>query len=119
MKTIATMLAVLLIALPAIAAPVDGNWSGSVSTPNGDLPVGFSFKAEDDVLKGSMTAPDGTSTPISDGKIDGNVLTFNVDLNFNGNVFSLAYKGVLEGEQIKFTSDFQGQVFEFVVKKVK
>jgi hypothetical protein len=119
MKIIATTLAILFVVLPAMAAPVDGNWSGAVSTPNGDLPVGFTFKAEEDVLKGSMTGPDGTPTEISNGKIEGDTLTFTVEMNFNGNVFSLGYKGVLDGEQIKFTTDFQGQVFEFVVKKVK
>jgi len=119
MKTFVTLLVILLLATPALAAEVDGNWSGSVSTGNGDLPINFSFKAEGTVLKGSMTGPDGTPFEISDGKIDGKNLTFSVTLNFNGNSFALAYKGVLDGEQIKMTSDFQGMPFEFVVKKVK
>ena len=119
MKSLAVVLMVLLLVIPAHAAPVDGNWSGSVSTGNGDLPISFSFKTEGTVLKGSMTGPDGTPFPITDGKIDGNNLTFSVTLDFNGNSFALAYKGVLDGEQIKMSSDFQGQAFEFVVKKVK
>lgn len=119
MRTSAVVLLTLFLALPILAADVDGNWTGSVSTPNGDLPVGFLFKADGATLGGSMIGPDGSPTPISNGKIDGNVLTFSVDLPLNGNIFSLSYKGVLDGEQIKFSSEFQGQVFEFVVKKVK
>ena len=119
MKMAITALVLVCLALPLIAAAdgVDGNWSGAVATPNGDLPVGFTFKADGATLNGSMIGPDGTPAPIANGKIDGNNLTFTVDLNFNGNVFSLSYKGVLDGEQIKLSSEFQGQVFEFVVKK--
>ena len=121
MKIAATTLLFVLITAPVIAAVdgVDGNWSGAVSTPNGDIPIGFAFKADGDTLTGSMIGPDGSPSPIANGKIDGNNLTFTVDLNFNGNAFSLSYKGVLDGEQIKMSSDFQGQAFEFVVKKVK
>src|SRR6476660_6683947 len=118
MKTFVTLLVILLLATPARAADVDGNWSGSVTTGNGELPISFSFKAEGDVLKGSMTGPDGTPFQITNGKIDGKNLTFTVTLDFNGNSFALSYKGVLDGEQIKITSDFQGMPFEFVVKKV-
>ena len=121
MKISAAVLVVLCMTLPVIGAVdgVDGNWSGAVSTPNGDLPVGFAFKADGATLNGTMIGPDGSPSPIANGKIDGNNLTFSVDLNFNGNTFSLSYKGVLDGEQIKISSEFQGQVFEFVVKKVK
>lgn len=121
MKNAGTILLVMLIALPLLAAVdgVDGKWSGAVATPNGDLPVGFDFKADGPTLTGSMIGPDGSPAPIANGKIDGNNLTFSVDLNFNGNTLSLSYKGVLDGEQIKMTSEFQGQIFEFVVKKVQ
>jgi hypothetical protein len=119
MKIAIFALLVVCIAMPLIAAVdgVDGNWSGAVNTPNGDLPVGFVFKADGATLTGSMIGPDGSPSPIANGKIDGSNLTFTVDLNFNGNSFSLSYKGVLDGEQIKMSSEFQGQVFEFVVKK--
>jgi hypothetical protein len=119
MRIATTTFVFLLIALPLIAAVdgVDGKWSGAVATPNGDLPIGFDFKADGANLTGSMIGPDGSPSPIANGKIDGNNLTFTVDLNFNGNTFSLSYKGVLDGEQIKISSEFQGQVFEFVVKK--
>ena len=69
MKTFVTLLVILLLATPALAAEVDGTWSGSVTTGNGELPISFSFKAEGDVLKGSMTGPDGTPFQITNGKI--------------------------------------------------
>jgi hypothetical protein len=30
----------------AFAADVDGKWAGSVTTPNGDFPQAFTFKAD-------------------------------------------------------------------------
>ena len=36
----------LLVAVSAFAADVDGKWSGSVSTPGGDFPMAFTFKAD-------------------------------------------------------------------------
>ena len=35
--------------------PVDGKWTGSVSTPNGDFPVSFNFKADGATLNGNVT----------------------------------------------------------------
>src|SRR5579872_5714354 len=107
MKIVRIAFAFLMVALPLIAsvAGVDGKWNGAVATPNGDLPVGFVFKADGSALTGSMIGPDGSPAPIANGKIEGNNLTFSVDLNFNGNVFSLSYKGVLDGEQIKMSSE--------------
>ena len=121
MKLACAVFALLLFALPVLAAidGVDGNWSGTVSTPNGDFPLAFTFKTDAATLTGSMTGPDGSAMPIANGKMDGNNLTFSVDVNMNGNVFSLSYKGVLDGEQIKMTAEVQGQAFDFVVKKVK
>ena len=119
MKVTVVLLIVLFTALPnlAIADGVDGNWSGAVSTGNGDLPVGFVFRADGTNLNGSMIAPDGSPSPITNGKVDGKNLTFSVDLNYNGNIFPLAYKGVVDADQIKLSTEFQGQIIEFVVKK--
>ena len=39
------MCAVLLAAVPARAADIDGKWSGSLDTPMGAVQIGFNFKA--------------------------------------------------------------------------
>jgi hypothetical protein len=121
LKVTGAFLAALILAIPVIAVAdgIDGNWSGAVSTGNGDLPVGFVFKADGTTLNGSMIAPDGSPSPIANGKIDGKNVTFAVDLNFSGTVFSLAYTGVLDGQQLKLSTEYQGQIIEFVVKKVQ
>jgi hypothetical protein len=119
MKIYALVLGLLLVVAPAFAADVDGNWAGSVDTPNGAVQIGFMFKADGDTLAGSMTGPDGTPFTIKDGKIDGNKIVFSVDLNFGGNAFTLDYAGVVSPDEIKMATDFNGMPFEFTVKKAK
>jgi hypothetical protein len=119
MKTVLFAIALLLFAVPAFAADVDGKWTGSVSTPGGDFPVNFTFKAEGATLTGSMVGFDGANIEIKDGKVDGNNISFNVTLDFGGMPFALYYKGVVSPDEIKFSGDAGGMPFEFVVKKEK
>ena len=109
--------ALLLVAVSAFAADVDGKWSGSVSTPGGDFPVAFTFKADGAKLTGSMTGMDGMEIAIKDGTIDGANMSFNITLDFGGMPFMLSYKGVVAKDQIKLTGDAAGMPFELVVKK--
>ena len=118
MKRYALLILVLLWAAPVMAADVDGKWSGNVSTPNGDITIGFEFKADGTALTGSMTGPDGGQIPIKNGKIDGNKISFVVTVDFGGMMFDLNYAGVVAAPEIKMTADFAGMPFEFTVKKV-
>ena len=107
----------VICAVSVFADPVDGKWSGSVSTPGGDFPVAFTFKADGAMLNGTMAGMDGMDIKISDGKINGANISFSVTLDFGGMPFKLDYKGVVSGDQIKFSGDAGGMPFEFVVKK--
>jgi opacity protein-like surface antigen len=109
--------ALLLLAVSALAADVDGKWTGSVSTPNGDFPVTFNFKADGSALNGSMSAPDGGDIAIKDGMIDGANISFWLSIDMGGNALKLTYKGVVATDQIKISGDAAGMPFEFVVKK--
>jgi hypothetical protein len=114
-KTLA--IGLLLLAGSAWAADVDGKWTGSISTPNGDFPQAFTFKADGAKLSGSTTGIDGMEVALSDGKIDGENISFVVKMDFMGMPLTLSYKGVVSADQIKITGDFMGMPFEFVLKK--
>ena len=118
MKVYALLVLVLLWAAPAMAADVDGKWSGSLATPNGDVTVGFDFKADGATLTGSTTGPDGAQVAIKNGKIDGNKISFIVTIDFGGMMFDVSYTGVVAPTEIKMTIDFAGMPFEFTAKKV-
>ena len=109
----------LFTAMPAMAADVDGKWSGTITTPNGDVPVGFTFKADGAMVTGSTTGPDGMDVPIKNGKVDGSNISFVVSLDFGGMPLELSYKGVVSPAEIKLTIDFMGMPFDLVVKKSK
>ena len=117
MKLRALFLGLILCAAAAFADPVDGKWSGSVSTPGGDFPVAFTFKADGATLTGSMAGMDGMDIKIADGKVEGVNISFSVTLDFGGTPLKLDYKGVVAADQIKLTGEAAGMPFEFVVKK--
>jgi hypothetical protein len=107
----------LLAAASCFAADVDGNWAGTLSTPGGDFPATFTFKADGTTLTGTTAGPDG-DVKIADGKVDGDKLSFTVSFDFGGMPLTMAYKGVLARDEIKFTIDILGMAMEATVKKV-
>src|ERR1700691_197135 len=102
MKSYAAFAALLFLAVSAFAADVDGKWTGTMATPMGDIPIGFTLKADGPKLTGTTTGPDGADIAIKDGKIDGANISFNVTFDFGGMPFTLAYKGVVSKDSIKF-----------------
>ena len=117
--TTALVLTFTLVAAPAFAADVDGKWAGTISTPGGDFPVAFEFKADGTTLTGTTQSPDGMSINIKDGKIDGDKVTFGVTLDFGGMALDIAYSGVVTPTEMKMKADVAGMALDFVVKKEK
>ena len=107
----------LLLGVSAFAADVDGKWTGTVSTDNGDFPVSFTFMADGTMLHGSMAGMDGNDIAIKDGMIDGANISFWLSLDFGGNSMKLTYKGVVSADHIDISGDAGGMPFKFVVKK--
>jgi hypothetical protein len=116
MTMLTIVMGLMLAAASCFAADVDGKWTGNMATPNGDVPVNFTFKAEGAALSGTTTGPDG-DIKIADGKVDGNNVSFSVSFDFGGMPFTMNYKGVVAKDQIKFTIDVFGMPLELTVKK--
>ena len=119
MKFFSSLAAFLLLTVSAFAADVDGKWTGTMATPMGDIPIGFTLKADGAKLTGSTTGPDGADIAIKDGKIDGANISLSVTFDFGGMPFTLMYKGVVSADSIKFSGDAGGMPFEITVKKAK
>ena len=95
--------AVLLIILSAtvmFAADVTGSWTGTVGGPNGDFKLTFAFKQDGAKLTGTVTGPQGDPLDISNGKVDGNNIAF--DVSFNGT--TIKHDGVINGDEIKLNT---------------
>jgi hypothetical protein len=90
------------------AAGVDGKWTGQAQGPQGAIDMTFVFKSDGEKLTGTLTNQFGEAA-ISDGVIKGDVLSFKITREFNGNKFTLKYTGKLTGEEIKLTRTFEGE----------
>jgi opacity protein-like surface antigen len=117
MKFLSCLLLVLILSASAYAADVDGKWTGTVSTGQGDIPVVFNFKSDGPKLTGTTTGLDGAEVPIADGKVDGNTITYTVTFDFGGMPLMLSYKGIVAKDEIKVTADVLGMTLDFVLKK--
>jgi hypothetical protein len=111
-------LAVLLTAAaPAFAGDVDGKWKGSIDTPNGAVELNYTFKSEGQTLTGFTTGPDGSEIPIKDGKVDGQMVSFSLTLDFGAGPTTFNYTGELSPTELKLKSSFMDMPFEFTLKK--
>ena len=118
-QVLALALGLMLLAAPAFAHDADGKWEGMIDTPMGAIPVGFTFKTDGAALTGTSLGPDGAGIPIKGGKVEGNKISFSVDLDFGGMAVTLNYVGTAAPDKIAFTGDFMGMPFEFTVTKAK
>jgi hypothetical protein len=105
-------LAALVFALgsvAALAADFNGKWSADVPGRNGNTQtVTFDFHVDGSTLTGKVTTTRG-DMDISNGKIDGDNISFDTVLSMNGNSVTLSYKGTADGaDSIKFTRTFGG-----------
>ncbi len=101
-----TILFFALGSVSALAADFNGRWTGDVPGRNGNtMTLTFDFHVDGTTLTGKITTPRG-DVDISNGKVDGDNISFDQVLNFNGNSFTISYKGTADGDTIKFTRTF-------------
>ncbi len=97
-----------LLALTAMAADVTGKWTAQLPGRGGQTrEATFNFKADGNTLTGTVSGRQG-DMEISDGKIDGDSLSFTQTMEFNGNSMKFVYKGTISGDSIKFTRQRDG-----------
>jgi hypothetical protein len=99
------ILAVMFLALGSVAvlaADFSGKWTADITTPRGTQTQTFNFTVNGTALTGTITSPRG-DTDISNGKIDGDNITFDMVMSRDGNDFKISYAGKIDGDTIKFT----------------
>lgn len=108
-----------VFALAASAADVTGKWTAQVPGRGGNMQDNtFVFKADGAKLTGTLDGGRGGPVEITDGKVDGDTVTFTVVRNFNGNEIKQTFKGTVSGGEIKFTrSGGMGEPIQFTAKK--
>ena len=119
MKRLLVLLA--LAALAAFAADISGNWKATAEGPNGSMERTFAFKQDGAKLTGETTSSMMGKSTITDGKVEGDTVTFTITGRFGDNEMKLNYKGKISGNEIKFTVENPaggGNAIEWLAKKV-
>ncbi|MGA2772899.1 MAG: hypothetical protein ABSG26_18980 [Bryobacteraceae bacterium] len=110
----------LVVAFALMAADITGKWVAEQPGRNGGPPrqTTFDLKADGATLTGTVTGGMGggrggrrggggggggapQAREISDGKVDGNNISFTVKVEFNGNTMVSKYEGTLSGDELK------------------
>lgn len=96
---------VALCSLVAFAADLTGKWVGEANPSGKGGPPTFNFKQSGSTLTGTTMARGG-EIGISNGKVDGNNVSFEVtrDMGDKGKV-TTKYSGTVEGNTMKLTAD--------------
>lgn len=98
----------IVAALSIFAADPTGTWAASMPGRDGQtMTMTFKLKADGAKLFGTVSGMRG-ETQISDGKVDGDNVSFTVVRNFNGNEMKQNYTGTIEGDTIHFSMVREG-----------
>ena len=94
----------------ALAADFNGKWTADVPGRNGNTQTTtftFTVDATAMTVTGTVSGRMG-DTPITNGKVTADTITFDVVRNFNGNSITISYAGKADGDTVKFTRTFAG-----------
>lgn len=93
-----------LLAVSAFAADATGKWTAQMPGRDGGNPMNITFdlKADGSTLTGNVGGARG-QTDISNGKVDGDKVSFDVVREWNGNSMTMHYTGVISGDTLKLT----------------
>ena len=110
-RTILTAMLMALVSIAAWAADVTGKWTGQMAGPNGEgFALTFNFKQDGAKLTGTVQGPQGDAIQISDGKVEGDKLSFVVTIEANGGM-KIMHDGTINGDEIKLNSKAEGGDF--------
>lgn len=117
--TIVTIL--LLGTVRALAADITGTWKASFDTQIGTQNYTYEFVVKGTSLTGKLQSDMGGASEITQGRVEGDKVSFVEIFKFDGNDIQITYTGrVTSNDEIKFTrqvADFATE--EVMAKRVK
>jgi hypothetical protein len=96
----------LVVAFAAVAADLSGKWTFQQAGRQGGDPVTvtMTLKADGAKLTGTVSRPGpngNMDSEISDGKVDGDNVTFKTVMSFGDQSFTTSYAGAVAGSEMK------------------
>ena len=134
MRMYGSLLAIMLLALFAVCAlgaDISGQWKAEFKTNYGTDLEGnplpreagetvFTFKQNGEELTGTVSSTAFKETPIREGKVSGDNVSFVIARTVGSKERKMSYSGTVEGNEIRFqtTIDGFGRGVKMVAKKV-
>ncbi len=87
---------------PPKSIDLTGVWKGAFDANGTNMQVSFNLKSAASVVTGTLEGVGATPIDIHDGKIDGNVVTFWLNADYQGQTYVLNYKGNVTADHIDF-----------------
>lgn len=109
-------------ALTMLGADVAGEWKATAEGPNGTMERTLSLKVDGSKLTGETVSSFVGKSTIENGKVDGDTLSFTINIKFQDNEMKVQYKGKVTGaDTMELTSAFGDgdQTIEWKAKRVK
>jgi hypothetical protein len=94
---------VLACVAPAVwAADITGVWKGTFNFNDQDVPTTLNLKVAGADVTGTVEGLPTSPVDIHDGKVVGDLISFWVNTDYQGETYKLVFKGQVKGEQIDF-----------------
>jgi len=104
----------------AYAADVSGTWTASFDTQVGKQTYTYVLKVDGAALTGTAKSNLIGDSTLSDGKVDGNKISFVEKGNYQGMPLQFNYTGEIAGDEIRFKRELMGfPAEEFVATRSK
>ena len=100
---IAGLLAFLAVMPNANAEDVSGTWKGSFDFQGSAVTLTCHLSMSGDAVTGNIEGLPTTPTEIHDGKIEGDVVSFWINSDYEGNTYKILYRGTISADGIKFS----------------
>ena len=85
-----------------VAIDITGTWKGSFDFQGAIMPLTFHLANAAGVVTGTVEGLPTTPAEIHEGKVDGDVMTFWLNTDYQGQTYKLVYKGKVTAGQIVF-----------------
>lgn len=117
MKKLVTLFTLALLCLAAAyAADAGGKWTATFNTQVGEQKYAWDLTVSGSKLTGKYTSSNGNGE-ITDGKVDGNQLSWVENLDFQGMPLRIQYKATLSGDELKISRNVADIATEEAVAK--
>jgi hypothetical protein len=111
-------LALGMTGAPRAAAPLDGTWDFSMSSPMGTVEAVVTLKADGTTLTGQFDLGGGRVWPIDDGVVDGDRITFQIDRDRpSGGGMTYGMSGTLKGDTITGAASAMGMNVDWTMTR--